>query len=280
MSQRWRERRAFYRPADDDRFEPARHEVVPVTSVEPYARPFVEGHHYSGTLPNSTRFAFLLLDMHRVVGVATFGSPSGPTVLESAFPFLGHGSREASELQRLVLLDSVRKNGESWFVARCFAALRDLDQEAVVSFSDPVARLDAEGNEVKPGHVGHVYQALGAWWTGRSKPSWTWVRRDGSPINRRDLTKVSASCPCCGTGNSTSGASGTVARLVGWGAVAPKSGECLHEWLEKALPTIACPRRHGGNHRYVWGLTRASKRGLQQLHGPVDHTVYPKASDP
>lgn len=289
MSQRWRERRDTYRPNDDELFETRHHEVV-FAPDQSWVRDFVTRHHYSGTVPNSTRFAFLLIDRRRpawsdcgVVGAATFGSPSGPKVLEGAFPFVDEVSQAASELQRLVLLDQVRRNGESWFVARCFKQLRRESQEAVVSFSDPVARLDAEGVLVKPGHVGHVYQALGAHYTGRSEARWSWYRASGEMINRRDLTKIEGACPCCGSGKSVSGSGGAVERFVAWGAPAPARGACLRAWLASALPCVASRRRHGGNHRYLWGLTDAAKAGLVQLHGPASLDAllgaYPKEPD-
>ena len=60
-SQRWRDRRSSYRPADDERFDPSHHEVVLVAG-DNEVRPFVVAHHYAASLPNSGRFRFLLLD--------------------------------------------------------------------------------------------------------------------------------------------------------------------------------------------------------------------------
>ena len=274
QGQRWRDGRDSYRPADDERFEPSKHEVVLLPGDGDVA-PFVVKHHYARSCPNSGRFRFGLFDTSRpswgendegLVGVAVFGSPAGPKVLSSSFPFLGReSSQTAAELQRLVLLDEVLKNAESWFVARCFRELRQHAVEACVSFSDPDA-----------GHVGCVYQALNAHYTGRSKAAWSWYLPGGNKINRRDLTKVQASCPCCGSGASASGAQGAMDRVVSWGAPAPLRGQCRRAWLSAALPRIAARRRHGGNHRFVWGLNKASKRGLRQLHGEIDSSVYPK----
>jgi hypothetical protein len=229
-------------------------------------RGFVVQHHYAHAFPNSGRFRFALREGNDLVGVAVFGVPAGPKVLASSFPFLSTPSQESVELQRLVLLDEVLKNGESWFVARCFKVLRAEGVEACVSFSDPTQ-----------GHVGTVYQSLNAHHTGRSKAAWSWrLLADGYRINRRDITKIQQSCTCCGTGRSTGGADGAMVRFVSWGARLPRSGECRRAWINEILPTIAVRRKHPGNHRYTWGLSKGSKRGLRRIHGPVDATRYPK----
>lgn len=272
-SQRWRDGRDSYRPPDDERFDPSHHAVALVPGDND-VRPFVSEHHYSGSLPNSGRYRFLIYDTRRpswggedgLVGAAAFGTPSGPSVLKAAFPFLGQPSLEGLELQRLVLLDEVKRNGESWFVSRCMKQIKADGIEAVVSFSDPVQ-----------GHVGVVYQALSAWYTGRSKARWSWYLSDGRQINERDLTKIRASCSCCGSGRSASGGDGAVRRLLSWGARVPRCRECRRDWLESVLPEIASRRRHPGNHRYVWGLNRSARKGLVQIHdGGPDAGVYPK----
>jgi hypothetical protein len=275
-SQRWRERRATFRPGADEAFQPRRYEAGEDSTKKTKA--FVRGHHYSGSCPNSDRFRYLLWrDDGEVAGAAVFGTPSGPKVLSSAFPFLGAPATEAVELQRLVLLDDVPANGESWFVSRCFADLKKRGIEAVVSFSDPMPRQAADGTVVMPGHVGVVYQALGAWYTGTSKQRLTWrVVESGRVLNERDLTKILAACPCCGSKRSTSGAGGAIERLVLDGASRPRAMRCYREWLCFELEQLAARIHHPGNHRYVWGLNKATKSGLTQRHGAVDPKRYPK----
>lgn len=295
VSQRWRNRAESYRPSDDDAFVPRHHEIHLLVGAgsDNTARRFVEEHHYSGSLPNSSSYRFLLIDTRRpswgdeqgVVGVAAFGMPAGPRVLQSSFGFLDSPKDQSCELTRLVLLDEVRKHGESWFVARCMEHLRrHTDMRGIVSFSDPVPRIDAVGQVYKPGHVGIVYQALNACYTGRSRPRWAWYRDNGDLVHERDLTKVRAVCfpGCCtrkkrGSGKSTSGAWGAVERLVSWGARRPSpERECLHDWLDENLPLIASRRRHGGNHRYLWGLNRATRKALRRMDGSL---AYPKTPD-
>jgi hypothetical protein len=78
-----------------------------------------------------------------------------------------------------VLVDEVPANGETWFLGECFARLRNRvveDQEwgdeyrlrGVVSFSDPVARVSADGLRIFPGHIGLIYQAFKGVYLGRS----------------------------------------------------------------------------------------------------------------
>ncbi len=57
-------------------------------------------------------------------------------------------------LGRFVLLDEVESNGESWLLARAFAALRRAKPhiETVFAYSDPVPRRGADGQLVMPGH--------------------------------------------------------------------------------------------------------------------------------
>src|SRR5690606_8351510 len=76
---------------------------------------------------------------------------------------------ECVDLGRLVLLDEVPANGESWFLAQCFGSLRAEGFRSVVSFSDPVPRTTADGEPRFTGHVGTIYQASNAIYMGRSK---------------------------------------------------------------------------------------------------------------
>lgn len=47
-------------------------------------------------------------------------------------------------------------------------------------------------------------------------------------------------------------------QLVAHGAATP-SGD-LRAWLASWLPRVTRTRRHGGNHRYVFALSRAARR--------------------
>jgi hypothetical protein len=82
-------------------------------------------------------------------------------------------------LGRLVLLDEVPGNGETWFLGRCFACLRREGLAGVVLFSDPCRRLNREGVQVFGGHVGTVYQAHNAVYLGRGTPRTLALLPDG-----------------------------------------------------------------------------------------------------
>src|SRR5262249_3474031 len=126
------------------------------------ARGFVETHHYSASYP-AARWRFGLYCHGRLVGAAVFSHPSNDRTLTAVFP---GKPTDSVELGRLVLLDEVPGNGESWFVARCFEQLKADGILGVVSFSDPMPRARVDGPVVMPGHVGTVYQALSAAYLG------------------------------------------------------------------------------------------------------------------
>ena len=111
------------------------------------------------------------------VGGPEYAVPVDAAVLTTPFPGL-EPYVESIELSRLVLLDEVPFNAESWFVARCHHELALCGIRGVVSFSDPLPRHRSDGTAVMPGHVGTVYQALSFRYT-RSAP-----RRTRSPCCR------------------------------------------------------------------------------------------------
>ena len=65
-----------------------------------------------------------------------------------------------------------------------------------------------------------------------------------------------------------------VDQLVAAGAPEPESTSDLRLWLRTALAAATRPLRHGGNHRYLLGLSRAVKRRL-----PAS-MPYPKVAQP
>ena len=253
VCQRWRERRGVYRLAGEP-FDPRAHEVAPIVD-DTTARAFVEAHHYSGTYPAARR-RFGLYTRGDLVGVAVFSQPMQDASLR---PW---GRADAMELGRLVLLDDVRANGESWFVARCFEALRRDGLAGIVSHSDPEARTDADGVTVFAGHIGTVYQALGAVYTGRASPRTMRLAADGRELSNRAASKLR---------NGERGARYAAAQLVAAGAREPAPGEDLAAWYRAEVARVTRPQRHRGNHRYVWALSRAAHRDLAASSLP-----YPK----
>lgn len=264
-NQRWEERRARFRPLGE-RIDPREYEVAELAGdgSDTTARAFVEAHHYSGSYP-SAKYRVCLYRRGSLVGAAVFSTPCRPEVVTNVFP--GGDIDRLLELGRFVLLDEVAGNGESWFLARAFAILRDR-VDGVVSFSDPMPRRTAAGALVMPGHVGVIYQAANARYRGRSKGETLHLLPDGRAIHRRALAKIK---------NGERGGRGTVERLVSFGAAplelerAPLADR--RRWLETWMPRITRPFAHPGNHRYAWTLNRA----VRIPHGP--DPARPRAVD-
>ena len=117
---------------------------------------FVKEHHYSHGIHNGP-MCYGLFDGWDLAGVCAFATPSSENVCASVFG--GGQKRSVTELHRLVLLDEVPKNSESWFIVRALKALKK-DRpyyNAVLSFADATQ-----------GHLGIIYQATNAIYTGTS----------------------------------------------------------------------------------------------------------------
>lgn len=128
---------------------------------------FIIKHHYSKGVHNGP-MCFGLLKNGELVGVCAFASPSSENVRASLF---GEDHKDSvTELHRLVLLDEVPKNAESFFIVR---ALRELKKQrpyykAVISFADPTQN-----------HIGTIYQATNAMFCGQSSPATFYLDQDG-----------------------------------------------------------------------------------------------------
>jgi hypothetical protein len=247
LVQRWRERRERYRPAGE-RINPAEYAVA--TIPEPQARGFVVEHHYSATWP-ANRLSVGLFRGARLVGVAAFSQGMNNATVPKHTGLADHLA--GVELGRFVLLDEVAGNGESWFLARAFRALRTEKPgvEAVVSCSDPLPRLTAAGQLVKPGHIGTIYQALGAAYRGRTKARRELILPTGQPFSERAISKLRA---------QDQGHAYATDQLVRLGAPRPAPGEDLGAWLGRLIDGgFFAFRRHPGNHVYAFGLTREAK---------------------
>lgn len=244
VNQRWRRRRASYRPQGET-INPMEFEVTHIPD-DTTAKKFVLKHHYSGSYPAARR-RFGLYRKGGLVGVAVFSIPVQPRSLDCA-----PGPRETClELGRLVLLDDVRANGESWFISRCFHLLKSEGFTGVISFSDPVPRSTSSGEILFRGHVGTIYQATNGTYLGRSSAHTKYLLPDGSVIHRRALTKIR---------HHQQGWRYSAEILERHGA-APLSGDPV-EWVNRWLPVITRRLRHQGNHKYVWALNRRDRRSL------------------
>ena len=242
--QRWRARQGAYRPAGET-IDPRSFEVAPIPD-DRTAKSFVLEHHYSGSYPPARR-RFGLYRGAELVGVAVFSVPVNARSLD---PCPGDANSRA-ELGRLVLLDDVEANGESWFVARCFESLAREGFTGVVSFADPVPRSSSNGLVIFPGHIGTIYQALNAVFIGRSKPETKLLLPDGTALPARAVAKIKS---------GDRGWRYAVDRLVEHGADPPDGDRVA--WLARELPKVTRRQKHGGNLKYAWALTSAGKRAM------------------
>jgi hypothetical protein len=262
VCQRWREHRSSYRPAGEP-IRTADYEVAELS--KPEARAFVERHHYSGSFPASRKHGRFGLYRRggELVGVAVLSVSQSQAAIDKALPL--PCPREArAELGRLVLLDDVPANGESWFMARVFELAQGNGFEAIVSYSDPEQRRSIAGELVFPGHIGTVYQALNARYTGKSNPQTLRLFDDGTVFPGKTWSKLR---------KRAVGWERTVERLIARGAPEP-SGPWL-EWVLSAVRAVTREQRHHGNHRYVWALDRCLRRHLPAGQ-PYPKTIHPR----
>jgi hypothetical protein len=128
---------------------------------------FVTKHHYSHRPSSATKFSFGLYltsqtsnffdDSESLVGVMTYGQPVGNLAVRSIG---GVTNDEVLELTRLVLLDEVGKNAESYFIGQSFKWLKQLAPtiKILISYADPEA-----------GHGGIIYRATNWLYQGRGQ---------------------------------------------------------------------------------------------------------------
>jgi len=248
ICQRWRHGRDSYRPAGEP-FDPNRYAVEPIDFSA--ARRFVTAHHYSGTMPASRLEIGLLhkasaVASEALAGVVVFSVP----VQENAVPaWLGGLSpRLGIEIGRLVLLDAVPANGESWFLGRAFRLLRRglAEVEGVLSYCDPLERRDAAGRVVKRGHIGTVYRAHNGRYVGRSSARTMVLAPDGRAVSERALSKIRL---------DEQGAGYAMRQLAVLGAPPPLPHETGAAYVARALADGGFRKlRHPGNHVFTWRL--------------------------
>ncbi len=243
--QRWRDGRDSYVVASV-RINPRDYEVAALDVTR--AKAFVLQHHYSGSFPQASR-RFGLWRGEELVGVAVYSYPWQHVVEASGLRF---ASAEVLELSRFVLLDNVPAYGETWFLARTREQLRAKDDfVAVISFSDDQVRKSVDGHQVFGGHIGIIYQAFNAHYTGRGKKRTIRLFHDGSVFSDRCQTKIR---------RQEQGWEYSVEQLCSRGA--PRPGRDIRSWLRTWRDILTRTMRHPGCHRYVWALNRRVRRHL------------------
>ena len=252
-SQRWRDRRDSFVPGATT-IDTAAHSVDVIDCYR-HAKPFVEEHHYSASFP-ATRLSCGLFrngagGRSQLVGVCSFAVPMNNASIPLHTGLDGHLA--AADLGRLVLLDDVAGNGESWFVSRAFRLLRQQKPEilSVIAYSDPVRRMSSDGRVLMPGHCGMVYQALSAQLRGRSTPRTDSIMPNGRIASPRALSKIRS---------QDTGAAYAERQLVDSGADPRRFGEDPASWLMRLRAEgHLIGRRHPGNLVYTFALTRAAR---------------------
>lgn len=258
------------RPADGG-FDAARYTVRAI--AEAPARRYVTARHYAGDAWPAARLRYGLFDRAaggELAGAAVLGIPASARVLTGVFAGL-EPYRESLELSRFVLSPQVPSNGETWFLARAFALAAVEGVRGVVSFADPVPRLREDGTQVKPGHIGLIYAASGAVYTGRGTARTLKLLRDGTVLSDRALQKVR---------RREAGHEYVERLLISRGARPPRAAENPARWLAQALADAGVRKtRHHGNHRYAFRLgTTRPERAAVTIALPV--LRRPRQPDP
>lgn len=254
--QRWRERRDSYRPKGEP-IDVRRFGVEEID--ERTAKSFVCRHHYSGSYP-AARLRVGLFCGAELVGVAVFSIPQSQAVITRWLPSIPVST--GVELGRLVLLDDVAANGESWFMARALRLLRSAlpDVRGLLSMSDPLARTTQAGVVTMPGHVGTVYQAIGARCVGRTNRATILLAPDGLVVSRKHLGKI--------LGDKV-GRDYSARWLVERGAPPRRPHEDGRAWIDRVLLEAPFERvRHPGQHVYTWPIAEDCEL--------LEATRYPK----
>lgn len=241
FTQRWKRKKAVYQPLREY-FNSRDFEIEEIGDV--IAKEFVITNHYTNTYPVA-RKRFGLFEKGNLVGVAVYSHPMSEKVITNVF-----GCEKASdglELGRLVLLDAVLANAESFFVAECHRRLKK-DFVGVVSFSDDLPKYSADGKKTFVGHLGIVYQALGATFLNRSSPVRQFILPDGSNLSKRTISKIR---------NGEVGWQYSSRILQNFGAdECPAVDRKRKEWLEFWLKSLTKRFQHPGNLRYAWSFNK------------------------
>ncbi|MFD8417216.1 hypothetical protein ACFV2Q_36680 [Streptomyces sp. NPDC059650] len=279
-TQRWSGGVPTWRHTSQGGFDRRRYEVVEL--AEAPAREYIQENHYlSGWPPAVHRFGLLdlragggeggqVVDGQLLVGVVVLGVPMNRRALTGVFPTLEPYS-EALEMSRVCLSPSVASNGESFAVAGALRLAAGYGVRGVVTYADPVARLrtlpDGRTAGSPRGHLGIIYQALSATYTGRGTPRTLIVLPDGQVLPARSVAKFLA---------GDSGADGVERRIVALGASERAAGADRRRWLHTALEQIGAKRsRHQGNHRYALAVGRNRAERSRAVVGRPS-LAYPK----
>ena len=141
------------------------------------AKDFIEIYHYTHNL-GVFKVAYGLFLNKKIVGCIVFGFPIGRQTIKSISPILQNS--EVLELTRLVLLDEIEKNSESYFISKAIKILKKNHPKlkVIISYSDPMYS-----------HLGIIYQATNFLYQGNKTMliQGYWHFLDGKKIHPRSL---------------------------------------------------------------------------------------------
>ncbi|MEU4244275.1 hypothetical protein [Actinoplanes sp. NPDC026619] len=245
---------------------------------EAEAKAFCLTHHYARSWPAARlRYGMIDRDTGGLCGLIVLGVPMHHAVLTGPFPLL-EPYRQSLELSRVTLLDTVAPNGESWLITQALRRAAEFGVRGVVAFADPVPRWRETPHGrvlVKPGHIGGLYQACSALYTGLATPRTLIMLPDATVLTARAAAKLTA---------GERGARGVTARLLALGATPPHPGRHPAAWLQHALAEIGATRiRHPGNHRYlikVGGPRQRCKTVIAYTGRPYPSAAAPRGAVP
>jgi hypothetical protein len=199
-----------------------------------------------------------------------YSYPTNAAVLTNAYPELYPGT-ESVELGRFVLDDDVDANGETWMLRRCHALLLAAGVVGIVSHADPHPRRSSSGALVTPGHVGIIYQASNAWYTGKTGKRTLWLLPDGTVFSEDAKSKIR---------EQDKGHRYAEQLLVDHGARPMRPGEDPKAWLHEAKHTAGVrTQRHHGCHRYLIVLGRNQRTRNDVRIGIPAISPYPKTRE-
>jgi hypothetical protein len=304
--QRWRRGNHSWRRTSEGGFDPARYTVAPLRTAP--CTGFIERHHYSRSRA-STVLGYVLVDLwpdpdpdvqwldldplrrdclpvpgpaHKrgqIVGALTLGNPMNRFVLPATFPRL-IPYKQALELNRLVLLDSVLAPAESWFCTRAFRLAGRLGVRGVLAYCDPVGRHRIQPNGsvdvITPGHRGTVYAAMKAKPLEPARGRVHTLLPDGTTMVGRSASKILG---------GERGSQGVIRRLVKLGATPPNPDADLAAWFHATLRDLgAVEFDHPGNYKFAWPTGPRKQRRRVEIHGvlerPYPTHVYPSVAVP
>jgi len=135
------------------------------------AKPFVEQHHYTGSI-GKTSLICGLYDNGVLSGIITFGQVSGRLLAQSIWE--GGTQYNTFEFLRMCVLDDC-KCPRTFFISKSISILRNTHPEikCLVSFADQTE-----------GHFGIVYQAASWLYCGKTKNKYHYIK-DKKRVNKR-----------------------------------------------------------------------------------------------